>query len=335
MQSPRRYGRQAALLLAGAAGVVLLFPALRTLAGQLGAAYLLMGAALPLCRALEKRLPASLAAGAAMALLGLTAAGLLLGLIPLLVRQCRQLSESLPLLLARWQDALAQGTAFLAARGVDLAAVRDALIARAGDLAGRGVSALAGAAARLAKGAGKLFLAPLFAFYLLRDRRKICVWLLTLLPVRWRARAVRAAREMKRETAAFLRGQLLISAAVGGLTALALLLTGTPGWLLLGAMMGVMELIPYLGPLLAGIPAVLLSLQHGWMRAAWTLGALLLVQQAESSLLSPRLLSGATRLHPLAVLMAITAGGVLAAAPGMLLSLPLIVSLRGALRGWR
>ena len=106
-------------------------------------------------------------------------------------------------------------------------------------------------------------------------------------------------------------------------------------WLLLGLLMGVMELIPYVGPLLAGIPAVLLSLQHGWLRALWTLCALLAVQQTESSLLSPRLLSGATNLHPLAVLIVITAGGVLAGAPGMLFSLPLVVSVRGAVRGWR
>ncbi|MBR4082572.1 MAG: AI-2E family transporter [Clostridia bacterium] len=323
------------IALTAAAGVVLLFPAIRTVAWQLGAAYLLMGAALPLCRLMERKLPASAAAGLSLMLLGAGAVGLLLALVPPLVTQFRQLSESLPALIPRWREVLAQGTAWLTARGVNLTALREELFAHFSSLAGRAVSTLAGAAAQLTRSAGKLFLAPLFAFYLLRDRRKICAWLLTLLPIAWRTRAVRSAREMKRETAAFLRGQLLISAAVGGLTALALLVTGTPGWLLLGLLMGVMELIPYVGPLLAGIPAVLLSLQHGWLRALWTLCALLAVQQTESSLLSPRLLSGATNLHPLAVLIVITAGGVLAGAPGMLFSLPLVVSVRGAVRGWR
>ncbi|MBR5330981.1 MAG: AI-2E family transporter, partial [Akkermansia sp.] len=80
-----------------------------------------------------------------------------------------------------------------------------------------------------------------------------------LLPVQHRARGVRAAREMKRETAAFLRGQLLLSLAVGSMTALGLAITGTPGWLLLGILMGVMEMVPYVGPVLAGVPAVLLA----------------------------------------------------------------------------
>ena len=42
------------------------------------------------------------------------------------------------------------------------------------------------------------------------------------------------------------------------MTAVGLLLTGTPGWLLLGILMGVLELVPYIGPVLAGVPAVLL-----------------------------------------------------------------------------
>ena len=90
-----------------------------------------------------------------------------------------------------------------------------------------------------------------------------------------------------------------------------------------------------MGPVIAGIPAVLLALQGGWVAALWTLGVLLLVQQIESGLLSPRFLSGATRLHPLAVLLAISAGGLLGGALGMVAALPVVVSLRGALRGWR
>lgn len=330
-----RRAQQVGLIAAGAVVVWLLWPAIRALAGQLAAAYLLVGLALPLCVRLERRLPASVAAGASLGMMGLGAMVVLVGLIPPLAQQFRQLTESLPGLMEHLRTMMSSTTAFLTARGVDLSTLREDVFSLVSRAAGSAVSMLAGGTARLVKVAGKLFLAPLFAFYLLKDRRKICALLLTLLPVKWRARAVRAAREMRRETAGFLRGQLLISGAVGALTALALLVTGTPGWLLLGLLMSVMELIPYLGPLLVGIPAVLLSLQNGWIRALWTLGALLLVQQAESSVLSPRLLAGATQLHPLLVLMAITAGGVMAGTPGMLLALPAVVCARGAVRGWR
>ena len=140
---------------------------------------------------------------------------------------------------------------------------------------------------------------------------------------------------MKRETAAFLRGQLLLSLAVGSMTAVGLLLTGTPGWLLLGILMGVLELVPYIGPVLAGVPAVLLALQGGWVRAAWSLGMLVLVQELEGAVLSPRLVGKATALHPMAVLLLVSAGGLIAGAMGMVMMIPVVVSVRGALRGWR
>ena len=52
-------------------------------------------------------------------------------------------------------------------------------------------------------------------------------------------------------------------------------------------------------------------------------------------MLSPRLLGGATQMHPMAVLLLISAGGVLMGPVGMVAILPVVVGLRGALRGWR
>ena len=327
--------RAVMLLLPAAAAAFLLRGVLRELALQLGAAYLLMAMALPLCRLLERRLTPGISAVLAFTGLGAAAVALLLLLIPPLVRQFRQLSESLPA-LADWVRArLEAAQAMLLARGVDLSRVQARLTDQVQELAARIMTWAADAMSRTGAVMGRLFLAPLFAFYLLRDRRRIAENLTLLFPVQVRARAVRAAREMRRETAGFLRGQLLISGLVGVMTALGLLAVGTPGWLLLGLLMGVQELVPYIGPLIAGIPAVLLALQGGWARALWTLAVLVAVQQAEGSLLSPRLLSGATRLHPLLILLIISAGGFVAGAWGMLLALPLAVSIRGAVRGAR
>ena len=328
-------GRMAIIIAAVAAAVWLARHVLWALAMQLLGGFALMALALPLCRVLEKRLSPGLAAAVSFLVLGLAAAGVLVGLIPPLVQQFRQVSAMFPAWLGWLEQRLAQGQSFLQERGVNLSPVRDELFSIVSRYAGGAVSALAGTAAQTVRIMGKLVLSPLIGFYLLRDRRQIAFLLMLLLPVSWRARAVRAGREMRRETAGFLRGQLLVSFLVGTLTAVGLLLIGTPGWLLLGLLMGVMELVPYIGPVLAGIPAVLLGLQSGLAQALWTLLVLWTVQQVEGSLLSPRLLSGATRLHPLTVLLAISAGGIFSGTVGMLLALPIVVSVRGALRGLR
>lgn len=319
----------------GGAAVLLLRQVLLSLAIQLLAAYLLMAMALPLCRLLERRLSPSLAAALAFAGVALLALGTIVLLIPPLAGQFRQLGQVFPALLQWGQTLLTTLQAFLHEKGLDIAPVREEVFAHLGQQAGVWVASAAQSLKQAAQSAGRLFLAPLLAFYLLRDRRRICSLLALLVPVQHRARAVRAAREMRRETVNFLRGQLLLSAAVGVLTGLGLLLAGTPCALALGLLMGVMELIPYAGPMLAGTLAVVLALQGGIIRALWALAVVLLVQQADSSLLSPRLLSGATNMHPLWVLLLISAGGMLGGPLGMMAVLPLAVSIRGVIRGWR
>ena len=318
-----------------AAAVLLLRHVLRAVAMQLLAASLLTLLALPVCRQLEKRLPAGLAAALSLLLLLVTASALLLAALPPAVRQVQQLTASLPALMENLQSHLLQLTSWAQSKGLDLTSLRDNLLSHLTGAAGSLVSRAVSTATQLIGSLGKVLLSPLLAFYLLRDRRRIASLLTLLLPVRSRARGVRAAREMRRETAAYLRGQLLLSLSVGGMTALGLLLTGTPGWLILGVLMGVLELVPYIGPVIAGVPAVLLALQLGWSRALWTIAVLLIIQETEGAVLSPRLLGGATSLHPMAVLLLVSAGGILAGTLGMVLVIPAVVSIRGAVRGWR
>lgn len=321
-------------VLALAAGI-LLRHVLRALAMQVLAAAVLMLLALPLCRHLEKRLPGSAAAALSLAmLLALTALAVML-LLPPVMGQVESLASSLPALAENLKAHLLRFTAWLEERGMDLSAARDTFFGRLTDAAGGLVTRVMSMATGIIGALSKVLLSPLMAFYLLRDRRKIAAGLTLLLPVKHRARGVRAAREMKRETAAFFRGQLVLSLAVGGMTAAALAIVGVPGWLLLGVLMGVLELVPYVGPLIAGVPAVLLALQGGWVKALWAAGVLVVIQEVEGAVLSPRLVGGATALHPLAVLLLVSAGGMIGGALGMVAVIPVVVSVRGAIRGWR
>lgn len=334
----RRVRIHGQLLLYAAAALLaafLLRRVLGALLAQMAAAAVLMLLALPLCRLLERKWSPSLSAALSLGVLAAAVIAAVLLLVPPVARQFRQLTDALPAVIAWCRERFMTAQLWLNERDISLTPARDELFGQLGSRIGGWVTSLAGMVGHAAQGLGQLMLSPLLAFYLLRDRRRMAAGLTLTIPVKYRARAVRAAREMRRETAGFLRGQLILSLVVGTLTAAALLVVGTPGWLLLGVFMGVMEMVPYIGPFIAGVPAVLLAMQGGLARALWTLGALVLVQQMEGTFLSPRLLSGATRLHPLAVLLAISAGGMLGGAIGMVAVIPAMVSARGALRGWR
>lgn len=328
-------GRLIGGVVAATAVAILARHVLATLAVQLAGGYVLMGLALPICRRLERKLSRNASAALALMLTTLAAVGLMLLLIPPLIRQLRQVTSVFPAVATQAEAWLAQGQEVLLQWGVDLSSVRDELLSAVSSRVGTLVAMMAGLAGQIAQTVSKLVLSPLISFYLLRDRRKISSLLMLLLPVRYRTQAARAAREMRRETTGFLRGQLLVSTAVGSLTALGLAIVGTPGFLALGLLMGLLELVPYIGPLLAGVPAVLLALPGGIWQTVWTLVVLVSVQQLEGSFLSPRLMSSATNLHPLLVLLAVSAGGIFAGTIGMILALPVVVSVRGALRGVR
>lgn len=289
--------------------------------------------ALPLMRLMEKKCGAGLAA--AVSLLGL-GGGVVLALLvflPMLAQQARQLLALFPEILERFSGWIGAGERWLAQNGLlinddlrrQLSAGGQALISRAVPAAVNWIREKAG-------GFGRWMLAPVLGFYFLRDSRQIREWLLLLVPAEKRSMSVHLLREIRRETLGFLRGQLMISLVVGGLTAVGLLFCGIPAWLLLGSVMGVMELIPYVGPFVGGAVVVLFSLQSGSGRMLWALAVVLVVQQLEGSWLSPQMMSDATKMHPVSVLLCVMAGGAAFGIAGILFAVPVFLCLRASLR---
>ena len=333
-----RRGLPRRLRLAMAAGAaVLLLVILRKAAAQLLfqalLAVLLAWAARPLCARLERRLPAGIAALGALLTFLAALLGLLWLFVPQLLSQLSLAASAVPQLIDLAREGLDRLAASELFRRLQLPlSPSEELMQRAGTAALNAVPAavqrMAGIGSRLARA----FLAPVLAFYFLRDREVFCFQLSLLIPLRARRRTLTALKEMRREIAAYFRGQLLVSGSVGILTAISLLTVGVPAWLLLGLVMGICDLIPYAGPYLGALPILLFSLPQGIYTALWALIAVVLVQPAESVFLSPRLMSGVTGLHPAYVLMLLSAGGILGGLAGMLLSLPLFVCLRGAAR---
>ena len=95
-----------------------------------------------------------------------------------------------------------------------------------------------------------------------------------------------------------------------------------------------MNLVPYFGPILGGIPAVIMALSAGWSRALATILLLFAVQQIDGMIISPAVMGSATRFSPALVLVFLTLGGSLGGMMGMLLTLPVLIIVRGCFRVW-
>ena len=290
-------------------------------------------AALPVMKRLEKRFsPGASATLSITSLSALLIASLLL-LAPALITQGRQLIAMLRPCIMQPRNGWSGRRAGWRKNGIALdGELRGSLLSRGEEALSAAAPAAMAWVGGVAGSLGKWMLAPVFGFYFLRDRRQIGQWLLSLTPVEKRDMIVHILREMRRETAGYLRGQLMVSAVVGGLTALGLMFCGVPAWLLLGVIMGVLELIPLCRSLFGRGPGGAVFLPGGLARTLWALGVVIVVQQLEGGMLSPQLMSDATRLHPVAVVLCVMLGGTAGGIGGILLSVPLLLCARAALR---
>jgi len=134
----------------------------------------------------------------------------------------------------------------------------------------------------------------------------------------------------------YVRGQLLFSLIMGVSAGAALWIFGTIGIfpegrtyaLAFGAFFGLMELIPYVGPVLGAMPPVLVALVQDPLTAVWVALLFVALQQLEGHVVAPNVFGHALRLNPLLVILALLLGGEIYGFVGALLALPIAAVLR-------
>ena len=125
----------------------------------------------------------------------------------------------------------------------------------------------------------------------------------------------------------WLRGTLISMAIIGALSGLAFWVAGAPYPLLLGVWVGLVEIIPVVGPWIGGATAVLVTLIHSPQAALYVAIAVLVIQQVEGNLVRPFVMSGAAELHPFVTLIALLLFGAVFGFLGALLALPITLAL--------
>ncbi|MEG6616072.1 AI-2E family transporter [Peptococcaceae bacterium 1198_IL3148] len=171
-------------------------------------------------------------------------------------------------------------------------------------------------------------LAPVLAFYILKDldsfKSKVTVWL----PERHFSDTWHLARQINVVLISFIRGHLSLVIIVGLMTGISMALLGLEYSVMLGIIAGLTELIPYFGPILGAIPAVAIGLMQSKYMAIKVVLAILIIQQIEGNILAPKVLGQSVGLHPLFIIMVLLAGAELYGVVGMLLAVPVAAILR-------
>ncbi len=173
-----------------------------------------------------------------------------------------------------------------------------------------------------------LVVIPFWMFYILHDAQQVNHGVLGVLPEQLRPDVRAIARLIDDILSAYIRGQLLLVLFVGGMATIALLIIGVPFALILGIIAGMFEVLPFIGPLLGAIPALLVALLSDPVSALWVGLAFFAIQQVENLILVPRIAGNSVKLHPAAVMVVLVIGNELAGLFGMLLAVPVAAVIR-------
>ena len=276
----------------------------------------------PPARWLERRgWPGTLAALAVM----LAAAGLIAGavaaVVPGVADQLDDLGESARRGLEDVVEWLTTGPLGLSDRQIQsaldqaLLRLRDASEVLAGGLF-RGALAVA----ELIAG---LLLAVVLAFFFIRDGAQIWSWVVDLFPARVRPDAREVGRRSWSALSGYLRGVALVAVVDAVLIGLALAIVGVPLVVPLMALTFFGAFVPLVGAFVAGLVAALVALvSEGLVAALLVTGAIVVIQQLEGDLIYPQVVGRSVSLHPVAVLLAVAAGAVVAGIAGAVLAVP-------------
>lgn len=148
---------------------------------------------------------------------------------------------------------------------------------------------------------------------------------LKLIPPQWRNVAGEAMDDSGGALRLWIKGQLISMTIVGLLTWIGLAIVGVPSAFALGVIAALLEIIPYVGPILSAIPGLLLALILGPEKALWALAVYVVVQQVEGNVLQPLVQRKVVTIPPAITLFGMVAAGLLFGFLGLIFAAPAAV----------
>jgi len=159
-------------------------------------------------------------------------------------------------------------------------------------------------------------------FYMVVEEDSARRFFKNLAPVEYQPFLVSLFNKMQKRIGYWLRGQLVLGVVVGLAVYLGLLILGVPYALLLGLIAGLLEIIPYAGPLLSAVPILIIAFSVSPLKGLAALLLVIAVQQIENNLLVPKIMQKAIGLNPVVSIVAMLVGVKFGGLVGALLAIP-------------
>lgn len=170
------------------------------------------------------------------------------------------------------------------------------------------------------------------SFYLAAQEHGVNLFLRTITPKEYQGYVLGLWARAQHKLGRWFQAQIVLSLMVGVLVYIGLAIFGVQHRVLLALIAAALEIIPFFGPILAAVPAVLLGLLKSPIVGLWVILIYTIVHQLENHLIVPNVMNRAVGLNPAVVIIALLIGGELYGLPGIMLSVPVAVILTELLK---
>lgn len=173
-----------------------------------------------------------------------------------------------------------------------------------------------------------IVLVPFVAYYFLKDYQILEKTIVTFMPKKNRKRIIRVARDIDEALGNYIRGELLVCLIIGSLAYIGYLIVGLPYAIVLALIVGLTNIIPYLGPYIGAFPAIIVALSISWKMALSVVVVNVIIQIIEGNVVSPQVVGRKMNIHPLFIIISLLVGGKIAGILGLILAVPAFAILK-------
>ncbi|MDX8364108.1 AI-2E family transporter [Cytobacillus sp. IB215665] len=248
--------------------------------------------------------------------------------VPIIIEQLKDLSENVPIFIETYRDWIEEirdqtshwpnGFHDRIEEGLQSIEKESALL----------VTKLLNSMKRLLNYIILIAIIPFLVFYMLKDYPDInkAIWYIT--PKKFRTPGKEFLKGVDESLGNYIRGQLFVCFAIGIIATIGFWLIKMKYPLLLGSIIGVTNIIPYFGPIIGLVPAVIIAATISMKMVIFVSGLVLVLQFIEGNVLSPLIVGKSLHMHPIVIMFALLVGGEIAGVLGLIIAVPFLAILK-------
>ena len=173
-----------------------------------------------------------------------------------------------------------------------------------------------------------IVIVPIALFYFLKDYEKIINGLQKLVPFKYRNHVINFSHLLEASLGSYIRGVAVIMACVALIATILLMFAGIDYALLFGVIIGVLDIIPFIGPFIGAIPVVIFALSISWNKVILVVITLAILQVIEGNFLQPFIIGRNVDIHPLLIMILMMLAGSFFGLMGVFFAIPVFLVIR-------